>query len=493
MTEISLTASPSNGTVQVVRYNGDTIAVLKDSSTFKGLVPFDLESCEVTPFKISDDEPTTITLKDRAWKLQLKCIVSLDPLSENHWFFLSAPRDNRLDDLSLSFSQKNLSKLIENLEALLAPRLSAGPKSYRLFLMSEPQLTEGVPATRFRFPKGEASQSAVVLPHERVWFADTPVEIVAMLLELLQGFFIHHQVEPTVVVWPFYLPFPVNVHATTDVLRRAEHEALLLPPQSLLQVERRIQDWDTAENLIKPPPSGTQGAKPERERRHIVQNPHLALKKGPSPPIVDATTHLVSGTYDYFHYRSDGFIDDGWGCAYRSLQTILSWFRYEGYLTQPVPSIQSLQKILAVIDPDKSSKPNFVGSKEWIGSIEIMLVLGYFMPGLECTIKHLESGSELDTDPSLQLTLQEHFKKERSPPIMIGGSSYAQTILGIYADVDKAEALYLILDPHYSANPTDLKTAVSKGYVGWKQAKKFFNFSSWYNICIPRVDLYDPR
>lgn len=36
---------------------------------------------------------------------------------------------------------------------------------------------------------------------------------------------------------------------------------------------------------------------------------------------------LVSGNYTYHHYLQDKFNDDGWGCAYRSLQTIISWFR----------------------------------------------------------------------------------------------------------------------------------------------------------------------
>ena len=57
---------------------------------------------------------------------------------------------------------------------------------------------------------------------------------------------------------------------------------------------------------------------------------------------------LVQGEYDYHHYMQvilvlkislcevkldyvckiqDNFDDDGWGCAYRSLQTIVSWLR----------------------------------------------------------------------------------------------------------------------------------------------------------------------
>lgn len=32
----------------------------------------------------------------------------------------------------------------------------------------------------------------------------------------------------------------------------------------------------------------------------------------------------------------DKFNDAGWGCAYRSLQTIMSWFRAQNYTSQPV-------------------------------------------------------------------------------------------------------------------------------------------------------------
>jgi len=36
---------------------------------------------------------------------------------------------------------------------------------------------------------------------------------------------------------------------------------------------------------------------------------------------------LVKGRYAYHHYMQDKFDDNGWGCAYRSLQSIISWFK----------------------------------------------------------------------------------------------------------------------------------------------------------------------
>ena len=41
--------------------------------------------------------------------------------------------------------------------------------------------------------------------------------------------------------------------------------------------------------------------------------------------------------------------DAGWGCAYRSLQTIHSWFRFQHYIRTPVPSLKDIQQTLVDI------------------------------------------------------------------------------------------------------------------------------------------------
>ena len=38
-------------------------------------------------------------------------------------------------------------------------------------------------------------------------------------------------------------------------------------------------------------------------------------------------------------------LPQGWGCAYRSLQTIWSWFNLQGYTDKPVPSHVDIQKV----------------------------------------------------------------------------------------------------------------------------------------------------
>lgn len=58
----------------------------------------------------------------------------------------------------------------------------------------------------------------------------------------------------------------------------------------------------------------------------LLINPHEAIttKVGTK---ADSKVAIVRGFYSYHHYMQDQFDDDGWGCAYRSLQTLCSWFR----------------------------------------------------------------------------------------------------------------------------------------------------------------------
>lgn len=51
------------------------------------------------------------------------------------------------------------------------------------------------------------------------------------------------------------------------------------------------------------------------------------------------------------------FDDSGWGCAYRSLQTIWSWFRAQHYTTKPVPSHKEIQKVLVDIGKLQNMTP----------------------------------------------------------------------------------------------------------------------------------------
>ena len=76
---------------------------------------------------------------------------------------------------------------------------------------------------------------------------------------------------------------------------------------------------------------------------------------------------------------------------------------------------------------------------------------------------------------------------------------YAHTILGVdikkgvdldnleegWEDAKDSPVLFLILDPHYKGNDTNLKTITSKGWCAWKDPRKFFNQGTFYNMCMP--------
>ncbi|CAG0879563.1 unnamed protein product [Darwinula stevensoni] len=167
----------------------------------------------------------------------------------------------------------------------------------------------------------------------------------------------------------------------------------------------------------------------------------------------------VQGRYAYHHYMQDKFDDNGWGCAYRSLQTLVSWFRLQGYTENPIPTHHAIQQCLV----DIGDKPgNFVGSSHWIGSNEVGFVLETLY-GVTSKILFVSSGSEM---PSKARELMAHFQ-HHGTPIMIGGGAYAYTILGVIFNEDSGDVRFLILDPHYTGKD-ELKTVTSKGWCSWK-------------------------
>lgn len=73
------------------------------------------------------------------------------------------------------------------------------------------------------------------------------------------------------------------------------------------------------------------------------------------------------------------FAFQGWGCAYRTLQSICSWITRNRDLdmdvddsvpisSTEVPSIEEIQQTLVSID-DKPA--DFLGSTEWLGALEV--------------------------------------------------------------------------------------------------------------------------
>nr|XP_033799459.1 ufm1-specific protease 2 isoform X4 [Geotrypetes seraphini] len=205
----------------------------------------------------------------------------------------------------------------------------------------------------------------------------------------------------------------------------------------------------------------------------ILRSPHLNL----IPPATESTEmFLLQGIYSYHHYMQDRIDDNGWGCAYRSLQTICSWFRQQGYTDRPIPSHKEIQEALVNV----GDKPvSFVGSRQWIGSFEVQLVLGHLL-GVTSKILFVSQGSELS---SKGRELANHFRTEGTP-VMIGGGVLAHTILGVAWNETTGQTRFLILDPHYTG-AEDLQVILEKGWCGWK-GPEFWDQAAYYNLCLPQ-------
>eukprot|EP00794_Sanderia_malayensis_P012886 gene12886-14212_t len=234
--------------------------------------------------------------------------------------------------------------------------------------------------------------------------------------------------------------------------RKVLHELFLLPNrQPLLMKEQNHFHCLQSEYLI---------------------NSHINLKSG----IEDGICAIVNGRYAYHHYMQDRFNDDGWGCAYRSLQTICSWFKLQCFVNKPVPSHKEIQEALfAVGDKPK----NFIGSKQWIGSFEVSLCLEKLID-VSSKILHVSTGAEMAYKGR---ELLDHFKNQGTP-VMIGGGVLAHTILGVHFNESSGDIKFLILDPHYTGGE-NLKTIQDKGWCGWK-GPKFWDQTVHYNMCLPQ-------
>lgn len=205
----------------------------------------------------------------------------------------------------------------------------------------------------------------------------------------------------------------------------------------------------------------------------LLINPHERLTNQTG---ADCCVAVVDGRYSYHHYMQDNFDDNKWGCAYRSLQTICSWFKHQGYTEKQVPTHRAIQEALVAIGDKQSS---FIGSKKWIGSFEVSLCLEYFH-GVTSKIMAVNTGAELQ---SKGRELIHHFQTQGTP-VMIGGGVLAHTILGVSFNDKTGEIKFLILDPHYTGGE-DLKIILDKGWCGWKN-HNFWNQQAHYNMCMPQ-------
>lgn len=191
----------------------------------------------------------------------------------------------------------------------------------------------------------------------------------------------------------------------------------------------------------------------------------------------------MRGDYEYSHYLQDQTNDAGWGCAYRSLQTTISWFRLQFYSDVAVPSISEIQRQLKRID--ESHKDIEVGGKKWIGTVEGMYVLQDYM-NLDCKMLYCSDSVDLAAKAPQLL----HHLETEGTPIMMGAGMYAYTLVGLCFDGETGDVAFLIVDPHYTG-PEELRTILQKGWVGWKNLD-FFTKSTdgtegFINCCLPLV------
>jgi Ufm1-specific protease 2 len=229
------------------------------------------------------------------------------------------------------------------------------------------------------------------------------------------------------------------------------------------------------------------GSNNVRDRGKIV-DVHASCPPPPGNMLASgAALHMVAPGYRYYHYMQDGFDDKGWGCAYRSLQTLWSWFEMHHYTDRAPPDHEAIQQTLVDVG-DK--QPHFVGSKDWIGSQGVGYNLDEHL-GVSCKFIFVQNGAELG---SKARDIAAHFDTHGTP-IMMGGGALAFTILGVAWNEQTGDAQFLILDPHYTGSDGDVAAICTKevrleGYrarpCGWRGADSFSQ-RDFYNLCCPML------
>ena len=215
------------------------------------------------------------------------------------------------------------------------------------------------------------------------------------------------------------------------------------------------------------------------ESSGLVRDPHYQIPTWPSDCVV------VQDGSDYHHYRVDGYDDSGWGCAYRSTQTILSWFMNNFNLVKRIPTVEDMQQVLRQVDYAHSQVA--IGTRQWIGCVESGMIMSHISNGK--IIYRLLHASSLDVLEALLLTeVLNHFI-HFGCPVMVGAGHFAYTIAGVSAKTQSV----LVLDPHYSSGGggTTVNNFIDRGFVGWKSIRNMFKFekikAEFVNVCIPYI------
>lgn len=214
----------------------------------------------------------------------------------------------------------------------------------------------------------------------------------------------------------------------------------------------------------------------------LLKNVHSGL---PEPVSHAVKSSQIKGDYLYFHYGCDGQDDRGWGCGYRTIQTMASWIYYN---CSPVknqnklaPSLPEVQQALVAMGDKPGS---FSGSREWIGTFEASLVLDWFYD-VPCKVVHVRGGGAELEQVAVE-ELYQHFEKQGSP-VMMGGDrdNSSKGLLGVCTGY-KGSYL-LIVDPHYFGCKLEKAELQRRGWVVWKHVSSL-DQSSFYNLCLPQTN-----
>ncbi|KAJ3585044.1 hypothetical protein NHX12_013767 [Muraenolepis orangiensis] len=243
----------------------------------------------------------------------------------------------------------------------------------------------------------------------------------------------------------------------------------------------------------------------------LQKNVHVGL---PNPA---GRCAVVRGDYLYYHYGCDGLDDRGWGCGYRTVQTMASWLGFNRGPPPPPASLPDIQKALVSMGDKADSmgfnrcpggpppppslpdiqkalvamgdKPDsFAGSRGWIGTFEASLVLDYFCE-TPCRVVHVRGG---ELEEVAVPELHRHFSSSSgssfsgsSSPVMMGGDrdNSSKGILGVCTG-DQGSSMLLVVDPHYCGRTPSVSELHAQGWVGWVSVSSL-DRSSFYNLCLP--------
>ncbi|CAK9033285.1 Ufm1-specific protease 2 (UfSP2), partial [Durusdinium trenchii] len=284
--------------------------------------------------------------------------------------------------------------------------------------------------------------------------------------------------ESTWVVQPFPDRLPMVVSVDQGV---PDEAAALREVQEELGIPAHIPALSRQCSLLR---------KLQQDQLHdgIHRSPHAWHAVERALPEGERDVEVCFGDVRFYHYGCDGEDDRGWGCAYRSLQTLWSWLQLNGLTRQDPPSIREIQAKLCemgVMEPAFS-----VGCSKWIGSQEVAWLVEANL-GVSSRFFMLPRGTDLGEKIDELLA---HLRQHRCPVIVCAGS-LALTVLGV-ARTPSGPPRFLIADPHFRGRGADLAALTSakatmEAYkaipVAWRGLEAFASAGAC-TVLLPLVD-----